>query len=267
MAWYSSREGTPITLVAVHTNEGPNTPGDEGSDLSAENLCRWMDTTPRESGVSYHRVIDDDSVVNYVADQYKAWSLRSGNPRSLNVCLTGYASQSRAQWMQHDNQLRMTADVIRAWCDIHGIPKVKLTAQQVGSDQSGICGHWDWTVGKQDGTHTDPGSNFPWDVLMSYVAPPAPDPSPTTPPSTPASYAGPYRNGSKDAGAPGMTYGAVWRIQDRLKRAYASYAGHLVTDGWFGDQTEAAVAEFQRRYGGLVVDGVVGRATWSALKL
>ena len=59
----------------------------------------------------------------------------------------------------------------------------------------------------------------------------------------------------------------VAELQRRLKAAYASYAGNLVVDGVFGPDTEAAVREFQRRTPGLVVDGIVGRATARALRL
>src|SRR6478672_2221060 len=48
---------------------------------------------------------------------------------------------------------------------------------------------------------------------------------------------------------------------------YEAYAGHLVIDGVYGSQTEAAVREFQRRTRGLKVDGIVGPATAAALNL
>jgi peptidoglycan hydrolase-like protein with peptidoglycan-binding domain len=38
----------------------------------------------------------------------------------------------------------------------------------------------------------------------------------------------------------------------------------IPADGRFGQQTLAAVREFQRRRG-LVIDGIVGPATWTAL--
>lgn len=160
----SSRRGTDITLIAVHTNEGPN-PAIEAVDNRAENLARWMDGQP----VSYHKIADDDSVVVYVPDVLMAWALRSGNPRSLNICLIGRAAWDRGEWLRHDQMLRMAALQVRNWADEHGIPKRKLSPSQVGDDQSGIIGHVDWTRGKGDGTHTDPGDQFPWDVFMRYV--------------------------------------------------------------------------------------------------
>ena len=160
----SSRGGTPITLVAVHTNEGPN-PAIEAEDRRAENLARWMDGQP----VSYHKIVDDDSVVPYVPDMLMSWSLRSGNRRSLNVCMIGRAAWDRDEWLRHDQMLRMTALIAKDWCERHGIPMRKLSPSQVGADQSGVIGHVDWTRGKGDGTHTDPGDQFPWDVFMRYV--------------------------------------------------------------------------------------------------
>ena len=47
-------------------------------------------------------------------------------------------------------------------------------------------------------------------------------------------------------------------------RAVQRVAGPLTVDGEFGPKTEAAVRDFQERFG-LVVDGIVGQDTWHAL--
>lgn len=162
----SPRNGYKPFLVAIHTNEGPN-PADVFPDRTAENLANYMDGAQ----VSYHFIEDDDSEVSYVPDYVNrySWSLRTGNLRSVNICFTGYAEWSRAEWLRHPNMLARGAARAREICDRLGIPKVKLTAAQVGADKAGICAHHDWTIGKRDGSHTDPGAGFPWDVFIDLV--------------------------------------------------------------------------------------------------
>lgn len=247
----SPRNGTRPTIVGIHTNEGPNPSGDEGRDRSAENLCAWMDGQQ----VSYHKVIDDDSVVHYVADDRYAWAMRSANRRSLNLCFIGRASFDRAEWLRHERMLRMGASEVRSWCDRWGIPRQKLTAAQVGRDERGICGHVDWTNGKRDGTHTDPGAGFPWDVFIAYVnGMPAP-----------AGGAGPVATG-RPVLKVGDTGPVVGSLQAFANRVFASYAGiPVLAPPLFGPKTLAFVREFQTR-SRLLVDGIVGPRTWSALE-
>ena len=257
----SPRNGTRPTIVGIHTNEGPNPAGDEGRDRSAENLCAWMDGQQ----VSYHKVVDDDSVVHYVADDRYAWAMRSANRRSLNLCLIGRAAFSRDEWLRHTNMLRLAAAEVRGWCDRHRIPAVKLGPLEVGRDRAGVCGHVDWTYGKHDGSHTDPGPGFPWDVFMGLVigtAPPGPLPVVTIPSGAwpLLELRSPLMRDNQPTGGP------IWRVQDRLKRGYRTYAGGIDVDGIYGPQIAGVVREFQHR-SALVVDGRVGPATRAALRL
>lgn len=161
------RQGTKITLVAVHTAEGATT---------AQSLENYLDQPAVEA--SYHVLIDDDHTVTYLPDDVAAWAMLSGNHRSVQLCFTGFAKWPRSEWLAHDAMLRHAADVARAWCHKYGIPAVKLTPTQVGADMSGVMGHWDWTLGKKDGTHTDPGPGFPWDLFINYVNQGSPAPTP-----------------------------------------------------------------------------------------
>ncbi|MGH3882101.1 MAG: N-acetylmuramoyl-L-alanine amidase [Pseudonocardiaceae bacterium] len=162
----SSRGGTGIRLVVIHTNEGDN-PADVFPDRTAENLAAYLDRPSTQA--SYHKICDDDSTVRYLPDSVASWSIRSGNSRALNLCLTGWARWTRGQWLDHAGMLRRAAGEVAAWCDRYEIPVRKLTPTQVAADHLGIIGHWDWTLGKRDGTHTDPGPNFPWDVFIELV--------------------------------------------------------------------------------------------------
>lgn len=248
----SSRNGATVRLLAVHTAEGSTT---------AAGLANYLADPDHE--VSYHDVADDGNGVHCVDYDLKCWALRTGNPVSDNFCITGFAAWQRVTWLAHTGMLERTAQWLAARAQARMIPLVKLSSADVAADKAGVIGHVNWTEGKRDGSHTDPGPNFPWDVVIARsreiggVAEPAPLPPP------PVVI---YANPSRDPGAPGATGGPRWRIQDKLKRGYRSYAGHLVTDGIYGNQTEAAVAEFQRR-SGLVPDGDVGPITWAALRL
>lgn len=162
----SPRGSVPISLIAIHTNEG-NNPLNVFPDRTAEDLAAYLD---RPSTIaSYHKIVDDDSTVHYLPDNVASWSIRSGNSRSLNLCMTGWARWSREEWLSHSSMLQHAALLVREWCMKYRIPLSKISPVQVGQNHSGICGHIDWTLGKRDGTHTDPGTGFPWDVFIRYV--------------------------------------------------------------------------------------------------
>jgi N-acetyl-anhydromuramyl-L-alanine amidase AmpD len=229
-----SRVGTPITLIAVHTSEGATT---------TASLASYLDQPGVEA--SYHVLVDDNGVYRYLPDEPAAWAMLSGNHRSVQVCLTGFARWPRSEWLAHDNMLRSAAAVVRTWCTTYNIPNVKLTPAQVGADQHGICGHWDWTLGKHDGTHTDPGPFFPWDVFIQYVNL-APGPQP--PPPSPGPGSIPLMNY-------GETSAVISHLQDWLNRVFPSYSHISPVTGYYGDQTTGVVKEFQRRVGIVGADG------------
>jgi hypothetical protein len=164
-----SRAGTPISLIIVHTNEGPHGAG-LNPDHTAEDLAAYLDRANAEDDwKSYHLICDDDSTVRYVPDGQAAWSALSANKLSLNICFTGWAAWPRSEWLLHDRMLRRGAVEVAKWAKAYSIPVRKLSPMQVGADWLGICGHLDWTLGKRNGNHTDPGPYFPWDLFINYV--------------------------------------------------------------------------------------------------
>ena len=229
-----SRQGTRITLVAVHTSEGATT---------AESLEHYLDQPGVEA--SYHKLIDDTQAITYLPDDVAAWAMLSGNHRSVQLCFTGFAAWPRSEWLAHDRMLRMGAAVARTWCDKWGIPPVKLTPAQVGADQSGICGHWDWTLGKRDGTHTDPGSNFPWDVFIDYVNNSVPAKTPEDAQVIWRLVNTPLKDGAKAGDTPDATWPTIedtvtlpgpsagWRGQI-IAWPTAGNPGVYIQEAWFG---------------------------------
>lgn len=183
MAYKSSPRGSrPVSLVALHSAEGARTARSLGAFF-------WKPETQASSHVG----IDAHETMNYVGYDRAAWTLRSGNPISDNAEMCAFARWTRAQWMSTGvvdgcvNPLAMlknTAAWVRSRCLARDIPMVKLSPAQVAAGHRGVIAHWDWTIGKRDGSHTDPGSGFPWDYVMDLArggAQPGPGPTPPAP--------------------------------------------------------------------------------------
>lgn len=156
-----ARRGDPVRLAVIHTAEGARTNG---------SLEAWFMRDDVQA--SSHAGGDDDGRLEMVPYSRAAWTIRRANSISDNLELCGFASWSREEWLRHDGMLNVAAEWIAERCRARGNPIVKLTPAQVAAGQSGACGHVDWTMatrlqGNQDGTHTDPGPNFPWDIVMS----------------------------------------------------------------------------------------------------
>lgn len=161
MAYKSSARGTrPVRLIVLHTTEGA---------LTAASLGAYFYRPDVQA--SSHVGIGSDGLKQYVSYDRSAWTVRSGNPISDNAELCGYAHWSRAEWLNnHRGTLDLAADWVRSRCLARGIPRRKLNAADVRAGAAGVIGHWDWTVGMSDGTHTDPGGQFPWDYVMQRAA-------------------------------------------------------------------------------------------------
>jgi len=160
----SPRGSRPVIWAAVHSAEGART---------ARNLGSYFN-----SGVdaSSHVGIDPTETLPYVSYDRAAWTLRSGNPISDNAEICGFSRWTRAQWLSTTPvdgvtnpraMLDRTADWIAARCLARGIPMVKLTVADVRAGRPGVLGHADYTNATGDGTHWDPGPNFPWDYVMT----------------------------------------------------------------------------------------------------
>ena len=147
---YSSRGGSQVRLVIIHTAEGARTYEDLGAFFASGS-----------AGVSSHVGIDDKAgkVGEYVKRPDKAWTAGDANPYSVNAELCGFASWSTATWKQHPAMLDNTARWIAEECRHYGLPIVKLGPNEASHGGRGVCGHVDVSG---PGGHWDPGPNFPW---------------------------------------------------------------------------------------------------------
>jgi N-acetyl-anhydromuramyl-L-alanine amidase AmpD len=182
----SSRGGTKVDAIFIHTQEGG------GGNDAALNLAQFLANPANQ--VSYHYAVSEASdggvtVVDVVDTDNASWSVLSANPRSINLCFAGSkASWSRDQWLQQSKAIDVAAYLIVQDCKKYGIP-TKVVAPPYTERIPGISDHRYVTKVLGDGTHTDVGDNFPWDVLKAAVdkySSDAPAPPVVPPPPTPA---------------------------------------------------------------------------------
>lgn len=153
---YSSRGGSSVRLIVLHTAEGALTYQSLGSFFGSSS-----------SGVSSHVGIDDtpNTCGEYVTRGSKAWTQGNANPVAVSAELCAFAKWSSSEWSRHSNMLANAAQWLREEAAAFNIPLVKLTPQQAQGSGRGVCQHID--LGKWGGGHVDCGPAFPIDSVIT----------------------------------------------------------------------------------------------------
>lgn len=232
--WYYPGRLRPIRLIVIHDMEVRQ------SATTAESVARMFHTTDRKA--SAHYCIDQDSVVQGVDDEDTAWAAPGANADGLQIEHAGFARQSRADWLSDMGTLRQSAQLAAGKAKKHGIAIKRLSVPELQNPSiSGFVGHLDVTNAFHKSDHTDPGSNFPWDVYFSMIKNALYTPKDALPLW--------YRRVLQE-GDHGLDVQAMQR----------RFGSLLVADGAFGPATTRAVKRTQANHN-LPVDGVVGPAT------
>lgn len=249
---YSSRGGSSVRLIVLHTAEGATTIESLGNFFSSSS-----------AGVSSHVGADDKlgKIGEYVTRGNKAWTQGNANPVAVSIELCGFASWSDSTWRNsHANMLNNCARWIAEESGKFGIPITKLSASQAQGSGRGVCQHRD--LGSWGGGHSDCGNGFPMDYVLSMAKDmfaggdggggggTTPPPSSGKAPPLHVDYFGQNHN---------RTCGDV-----QVWQAQMSARGWTIdVDGEFGPQSENVCIQFQREKG-LDDDGLVGSQTWGA---
>lgn len=166
---YSSRGGSGVTHIVLHTAEGATTYQSLGNYFSSES-----------AQVSSHVGIDDSPGVigEYVRRDGKAWTASNANPYSIQAELCAFAEWDPAEWGRHPIMLDNTARWIAEEAAHFGIPLDLLTpAGAQNPAVHGACQHAD--LGAMGGGHWDCGPGFPIYTVMDMArGGPAPQPEP-----------------------------------------------------------------------------------------
>lgn len=159
-------DGLPLWIV-IHDMEATET------RLRAENTALYFANPGDGRSVSSHYCADNDSVVQCVRLRDSAWTVgnRPGNNRGINWELSGFAAQTRDQWLDEFGlaMFERIAPIIRADAARYGIPLQRRTVAELKAFRPGITSHNDLRLAFGGTTHTDPGPNFPWDHLLNVL--------------------------------------------------------------------------------------------------
>ncbi len=162
---YTKVSSRKIDLLVIHTMESPEKPD------TAEAVAAWFagSNAPRASA---HYCIDSNSIVQCVWDHDVAWAAPNANHDGLHFEHAGRAAQRKADWSDNYSkaELRRSAELVAKKSIQYKIPVQHLTPNQIKAGARGLCGHLDVTRAfPGSGSHTDPGSNFPWVVYLNLV--------------------------------------------------------------------------------------------------
>lgn len=152
----------PPRVIYIHTFEG--------RDLDAVAMARYQ-LSPAAEG-SYHIVIDaNGKTARENDDEYISWSAGwTANRDGHHISLAGQAAFSREKWLSRVAQMTKLVDVIAAYCRKYGYPPIIRFAADLRAQKWGISTHDAASKAWGETDHTDPGVNFPLDVISTRVA-------------------------------------------------------------------------------------------------
>lgn len=154
---YSSRGGSGVRLIVLHTAEGARTIESLGGFFQGD------------VGASSHVGADDkvNTIGEYVKRSNKAWTQANYNPVSTAIELCGFASWSNDEWRKHPNMLDNCAKWIAEEAAYFDLPITRLSSGQAQGSGGGVCQHAD--LGSGGGGHWDCGSGFPMDYVLDLA--------------------------------------------------------------------------------------------------
>jgi hypothetical protein len=154
-----------IRVIVMHSAEI-----DEIS-TSAEALMNWS-AGPNAAKSSWHYAVDNNSITQSVKEKDTAWHAPGANSYGIGIELSGYARQTREEWLDEYGQqmLHLAAILVADICARHGLPVQFLSADDLQNNSVlGITTHAEVTKAFGKSTHIDPGRGFPMDWFLDKV--------------------------------------------------------------------------------------------------
>jgi N-acetyl-anhydromuramyl-L-alanine amidase AmpD len=160
---FSSRNGTPVSAITIHTIQGSY-----AGAISWANNC--------SSNVSYHYVLrsSDGQVTQVVLESNKAWHVGSENPYTIGFEHEGWVNDS--SWYtaaMYQSSAALAKDITQSG---YGISPLRTAyfpwSRFTNYNSAGIPGNCVKIKGHQhfpNQSHTDPGQNWDWDYYYKHI--------------------------------------------------------------------------------------------------
>lgn len=126
----------------------------------------------RTDGIGTHLFVDRVTVIQSMDTEDYCWHAGSsiGNHNAVSCEIVGTNNMSRQWWIDNVNWIKL-GKALAQICQHYDIPVRRCTVAEMKRNPrvKGFYSHNDMRLAWGGTTHTDPGDNFPWDVLFRYV--------------------------------------------------------------------------------------------------
>ena len=160
---WSSRNGTSISAVTIHTIQG-----------SYAGAISWFQNS--SANVSAHYVLRsvDGQVTQMVLESDKGWHVGSENPYTIGLEHEGFVNDS--SWYtaaMYQSSANLVTDITQSGYGINPLRTAYFPwARTTNFNQASIPGNCIRIKGHQhypNQTHTDPGANWDWDYFFKLI--------------------------------------------------------------------------------------------------
>lgn len=164
-----------VKWIVLHDAETP-----EGVD-TAKNIADYFATTDRQASAHWNvdgGPADGNEVYQSVREKDVSYGAKSANRAGIHIEQAGRAAQTREQWLDGYGMkmLPRVAQLIKEIANRWDIPLRFVDYRGLLAGQKGITTHAEVSRAWPSSGHTDPGPNYPLDVLFDYLATPPPLP-------------------------------------------------------------------------------------------
>lgn len=164
----ANRQLGDVLWIVLHSTESAET------EDAAAATARYFNTTDRKASTQYivdGGVEDNDAIWQCVYEKDVCYGAKSANAKGIHIEQVGMAGQTREQWLDAYGQrmLPRVAELIRGIAARWHIPFTFVTADGLKLGLSGITTHNEVNKAWPSSGHTDPGPNYPMDILLSML--------------------------------------------------------------------------------------------------